>query len=370
MVIAITSNTAWSIYNFRHGLIRALLARGDRVIAIAPADGTQQRLERLGCEVVEVALDSQGRNPASDLRLAWRLRTIYRRHAVDLALHFTIKPVIFGSLAARWAGVPCVSTVTGLGAVFSRESFLRRFVEVLYRVSQRWPTRVFFQNRDDLRLFTDRALVDPDQAGWVPGSGVDLERFRPRTLHDDEEPVFLFIGRMLWDKGVGDLVAAARIVRERRPGARLQLLGPLGVANPAAIPPARLQDWLEEGVVEYLGTTDDVRPHIARAHCVVLPSYYREGTPKSLLEAAAMARPIITTDSVGCRDAVDDGVSGYLCRPRDSEDLARQLERFCRRSTEERREMGRRGREKMERQFDERRVVRQYLRAIDATAGR
>jgi glycosyltransferase involved in cell wall biosynthesis len=198
---------------------------------------------------------------------------------------------------------------------------------------------------------------------------VDLSRFSPAALPGAAGRIrFLLIARMLWDKGAGEYVAAARTLRQRYPDAEFCLLGFLDVQNPAAISRAQMDEWVTEGVVNYLGVSDDVREQIAEADCVVLPSY-REGTPRTLLEAAAMARPLVATDAVGCREVVDDGVNGYLCRVKDADDLAEKMERMIGMSHEERAELGRRGREKVEREFDERFVVDAYLKAIREICG-
>lgn len=369
MRVTVASNTAWSLVNFRGGVIRALVERGDEVIAVAPPDGQSARLAEMGCRVVDLPMDNKGTNPLRDLGTVRRFRGLYRALRPDVAMHFTIKPMIYGSLAARLAGVPCINTATGLGTAFIRENWLTRVVEGLYRVSQRWPERVFFQNPDDRALFLERRLVAEDKTGLLPGSGVDLGRFEVTELPEGDRPVFLLVARMLWDKGIGEFVEAARQVRAHYPQAVFRLLGPVGVANRTAIGRETLDAWVDEGTVEYAGETDDVRPFLREATCVVLPSY-REGTPRTLLEAASMGRPIITTDAVGCREVVDDGVSGYLCQVKEADDLARQMIRFLEMSPEERAGMGLAGRAKIEREFDENIVIERYLGAVDALAGR
>jgi glycosyltransferase involved in cell wall biosynthesis len=367
--IALASNTAWYLFNFRRGLIAELLRLGHRVVTLAPPDPFSARLAALGCEVVDLPMDNMGANPLRDLSTWRRFGRAYRRAKPDVALHFTIKPVIYGTLAARTLGVPAVNTITGLGTAFLRGGPLQTVVEGLYRVSQRWPAHIFFQNPDDLGLFLDRRLVPSDRVGRLPGSGVDLERFAVRPCPEGAAPVFLLIARLLWDKGVGEFVEAARILRRDGVDARFQLLGPLGVANRTAVPRADLNRWVSEGLVEYLGETDDVRPFIEHADCAVLPSY-REGTPRTLLEAAAMGRPLVATDVPGCREVLEDGVTGLLCRVRDPEDLAAKLRRVTEMAPEERARMGLAGRTKMEREFDQRIVIRRYLEAIDGAMAR
>jgi len=224
---------------------------------------------------------------------------------------------------------------------------------------------VFFQNEDDRRFFVESGLVRSEMADRLPGSGVDLVRFSftPFKPSSRKRMRFLLVARMLWEKGVGEYVEAARLVRQRHPHAEFCLLGFLDVKNPTAISRSQMDEWIAEGVVTYLGAADDVRPHIVEGDCMVLPSY-REGVPRTLLEAAAMGRPIITTDAVGCREVVDDRINGFLCKPRDVGDLAAKLEQMIRLSPADRSEMGRRGREKMEREFDEKIVISKYLKVV------
>jgi glycosyltransferase involved in cell wall biosynthesis len=218
-------------------------------------------------------------------------------------------------------------------------------------------------NNDDLTLFVVNKLVSQTAADRLPGIGVDIDRFAPIPLPDKAALRFLLIARMLWDKGIGEFVEAARILKGQGLHAEFCLLGFLDVQNPAAISHQQMDEWVEEGVIQYLGVSDNVAEEIALADCVVLPSY-REGVPRTLLEAAAMARPIVTTDSIGCRDVVDDSVSGYLCQPRDAVDLADKISKIVALSHAERTAMGLRGRKKMEREFDEQIVIDKYLGAI------
>jgi glycosyltransferase involved in cell wall biosynthesis len=224
---------------------------------------------------------------------------------------------------------------------------------------------VFFQNDDDLDLFVQARLVKPDVAERLPGSGVDTCKFAPvETGQTHEGFRFLLASRMLWDKGIGEFVDAARPIRRRHPNVQCQLLGFLDVPNPTVISKAQMQAWVDEGIVTYLGTSDRVETLMQAADCIVLPSY-REGLSRSLLEAASLGKPIIATDAVGCRDVVDDGINGFLCKPRDAEDLAGKMTQMIGLSEAQRLAMGRRGREKMLREFDERIVIERYLSAID-----
>ena len=368
MKIVICINTAWNLFNFRAGLIKALVAQGHEVVALAPADEYAPRLTALGCRFVPLHMDNGGTHPVRDALLMWRFLRLLRAERPDVFLGYTVKPNVYGSLAAHWLGIPVVNNIAGLGAVFIRGGWLVRIVRGLYKLALGKSARVFFQNPDDRQLFIEHQLVKAAVTDLLPGSGVDLERFMPVPLPQSVEPGrkfrFLLIARMLRDKGVGEYVEAARLLRQRWPLAEFCLLGFVDVHNPSAISRSEMDVWVAEGVVNYLGVRDDVRAQIASAHCVVLPSY-REGTPRTLLEAAAMARPIITTDAVGCREVVDDGVNGYLCKVRDAADLAQKMERMLALSPEQRLQMGQRGRAKMQAEFDEQIVIAKYLAAIE-----
>lgn len=369
MKVLIALNTSWNLVNFRGGLIRALAAAGYEVVAVAPPDEYSARLAELGCRYVPVPMDNKGTHPGRDMLLLWRYYWLLRRERPALYLGYTVKPNVYGSLAAHALGIPVVNNISGLGAVFIKDKWLTRLVRALYRLALSRSARVFFQNEDDRRLFVEGRLVRQEVTDRVPGSGVALTRFEAAPLPAADHPIrFLLIARMLWDKGVGEFVEAARMIRNRGINADFRLLGFLDVQNPAAVSRQEMQAWVDEGVVTYLGATDDVRPYIAEADSIVLPSY-REGTPRSLLEAAAMARPIIATDAVGCREVVDDGVNGYLCRTRNAADLADKMQRMIALPPEARAEMGRRGRDKVARQFDEEIVINKYLTTIAEIVG-
>jgi glycosyltransferase involved in cell wall biosynthesis len=316
-------------------------------------------------------MDNQGTNPVRDLLLLWHFFRLLSIERPDVCLCYTVKPNVYGSLAARALGIPVINNITGLGAVFMKEGWLNQLVKWLYKVSLSRSKKVFFQNDDDRQLFITNRLLSEDVTDLLPGSGINLEKFAPFPLPlPRKTPIrFLLIARMLWDKGVGEFVEAARLLKQRGVDAEFCLLGFLDVKNPAAISHQQMNDWVSEGVVRYLGVSDNVREEIAQVDCVVLPSY-REGTPRTLLEAAAMARPIVTTDAVGCRTVVDDGTNGFLCKPKDAFDLADKMERIVSMSPFEREIMGLRGRNKVEREFDEQIVIEKCLSAIEAVLAR
>lgn len=370
--IALCSNTAWSIYNFRRGVIAALLAQGHAVHVIAPDDECTPHLRAMGCATHPIAIAAKGQNPLTDLRLLHALYRLYRHIAPDVVFHYTIKPNIYGAIAAHWAGVPSVSMTTGLGYVFINPGLAAAAARWLYRVAFRYPRENWFLNPDDRDTFVQRGLVSPAKARLLPGEGIDLAHFAAApwpapgsVAHatDASPPTFLMIARVLWDKGVGEYVEAARRLKTRDPAIRCRLLGAVGVDNPSAVPPAQVEQWRSEGLIDYLGTTDDVRPAIAAADCVVLPSY-REGLSRTLLEAAAMARPLIASDVPGCRDVIDAGMTGLLCHPRDAGSLADAMARIAAMPIIERRRMGDAGRAKVAREFAESTVIAQYFRVL------
>jgi len=368
MKVIICLNTAWNLVNFRAGLICALVAAGHEVVAVAPDDKYAAGLNVLGCRFIPFHMENGGTNPVQDALLTWRFVRLFARERPDVYLGYTVKPNVYGSLAAHMFRIPVINNIAGLGAVFIKGGWLVRLVQWLYRMALKRSAKVFFQNDDDRQLFINGGLVRAEVTDLLPGSGIDLKIFTPvpAPLGPNISSTFRFllIARMMRDKGVCEYVAAAKSLRQRWPLAEFCLLGFVDVQNPAAISRAEMDAWVAEGVVNYLGVSDDVRIQISTADCVVLPSY-REGTPRTLLEAAAMACPIITTDAVGCREVVDDGVNGYLCKVRDAGHLADKMEKMLTLSPEQRSEMGRRGRAKMEAEFDEQIVIKKYLAAIE-----
>ncbi len=367
--VVIAANSDWNIVTFRQGLVRAIRKAGYDPLIVAPSDpDAARRMEQLGVDRIPVDIERSGLNPFADVRLFFQYRRLLKKFAPAAFLGFTIKPNIYGCIAARFARVPAVANVSGLGTVFLKSGLLEKLVVPMYRYAFSRADLVFFQNPDDRRLFVERRLVRPEQARIIPGSGINLDHY-PSAELPDGPPTFLLIARLLGDKGVREFVEAARSLREEMPGARFQLLGPLDAHNRTSICRGDLDAWVAQGSVEYLGATDDVRPFIADATAVVLPSY-REGLPRSLLEGAAMARPLITTDVPGCRELVEDGVSGFLCAAQDPRSLAEAMRRFIRLSPEGRRRMGMAARSTVEESYSEAFVVRAYLDALEELASR
>jgi len=368
MRIAIVINTSWNIYNFRLNLIKALQAAGHEVVAIAPPDAYSSRLEAAGCRYVPIQMANKGTNPLQDLLLVKRFYRVYQRVQPEVILQYTIKPNIYGTLAAKLAGIPTVNNVSGLGTVFIVRNLVSKVALSLYRLAFRFPVKVFFQNPDDQELFLHYKLVKPALTDVLPGSGIDTRQFVPAPVFTRRQPfTFLMIGRVLYEKGVVEFVEASRILKQKYPDIRCQLLGSFDEAGNVGIKKNTFMAWVNEGAMEYLGTSDDVAACILHSDCVVLPSY-REGTPKTLLEAAALGKPIITTNVPGCKETVIPGQNGLLCEVRNATDLAVKMEQIYLLPDEELEKMGIASRQLAVTKFDEQFVINKYLAVVAAVA--
>ena len=362
--ILLIYNGCWYVWNARRPLIAALMEMGYRITVLAPRDEYSERLKALGVGFREISMDAKSVNPFRDLATFRELYRAYKAEKPQLVLHYTIKPNIYGSIAARFLKIPAVNNVTGLGAAFERKGPLQSLVRILYRFAFAKVPRVFFQNRDDQSLFLDGRLIRPEQADLLPGSGVNPDYFAPRPR--PEGPfTFLFVGRMLKSKGVEEFIRAAGLVRDEYPETRFLLVGPYDAEDPYSADYALMQEAARAGTIELPGPTDEIRDYLAAADCVVLPSRYREGVPRSLLEAASMARPLIAADSVGTREPVTEGRNGYLCRPGDYEDLADKMKRIRGLSGEELASMGAASRAIIESRFNEEIVINKYREIVD-----
>jgi len=357
----IITSQALSLVNFRGPLILALTKLGLKVYALAPDfdDDTRRKVRALGAEPVDISLSRAGRNPLGDLLDLWKLRKQLRRLKTDFVLAYFIKPVIYGLIAARFAGISdTFAIIEGLGSSFSsypimsshaKRRLLRRIVVFLYSVALKKCSRVFFLNDDDTSLFKACGIVIERQIFRIDGIGLDLDHYVPAP------PVltpitFIMVARMLREKGVLDYIEAVRAVRKRHPTVRFILVGGVDL-NPDSIPEDELRDWVAEGLVEWTGNVSDVRPWLAQASVFVLPSFYQEGIPRSSQEAMAMARPVITTDWTGCRETVVEGVNGFLVPVRDPGALTAAMGKFieCPALIEK---MGQEGRKIAEKRFN------------------
>jgi len=362
--LLLVANTAWYMRKYRARLVERLEAQGCQITLCTPPDADANLPFFSQRRYVPLRLSRKGLNPFWEAGALLRTYLLLRRERPDLVLTWTPKPNLYTGVAGRLLRIPVVPNVSGLGAVFVRNGWLARVVGLGYRIAFAKSPRVFFQNEDDRATFADAGWVPRERSERLPGSGVDLEAYRPAPLPAGEF-TFLFLGRLLADKGLRELVAAARMLRDEGRRFVLRIAGTLDKGNPAAISDAEWQEWIREGIAEPLGMLEDVRPALLSAHCVVLPSY-REGLPRSLLEAAATARPVITTDAVGCRNAVDAGKSGFLCKVADTHSLAECMRRMLDLSPAALSEMGHAGRAWVERHFSEEDVLNVYLRVCAA----
>jgi len=366
MRIAIVLNTSWNIYNFRMNFVRALISDGHEVHTIAPHDDYTHYLVEAGCVHHDLKMDSRGANPIKDFLLVFELLSAYRRVKPDVILHYTIKPNVYGTLAAAILRIPSINNVCGLGTIFLKKNLVSSIAIALYRLAFRFPKKVFFQNPDDRTLFINKKLIDSSLTELIPGSGIDLSRFVPSGFKRNETFTFLLVSRLISDKGVHEFIDAIRQLRATGIDAKFQILGAKDPKHKRGIRLKVIDEWISSGTVEYLGTAKDVRPFIQQADCIVLPSY-REGTPRTLLEAASIAKPIITTDVPGCHQVVTDRHNGLLCKLKDSTDLAHKMRAMANFDDATLKTMGLNGRKKAELEFDETIVINQYLRAIRST---
>jgi N,N'-diacetylbacillosaminyl-diphospho-undecaprenol alpha-1,3-N-acetylgalactosaminyltransferase len=387
--IALIANTDFGLYNFRLGIIRALIAGGCRVSIICPDGIYAMKLRKEGVEHHRLQIDRKGTHPINEMRTLWQLYRVLRKGRFDLAHTFTIKPNIYGSIAARAAGTPVViNTVTGLGYAFieaggAKRRLLKILVTNLYRLAFSFSSRVIFQNEDDFELFQRYKIVDI-RKGMVMGggSGVDTEKFsgaginpdKVRALYrelgilDGQQRVRVtLISRLLWDKGIAEFVEAARVLKPRYPSALFLLVGPIDTGNPAAVPGQYAEQAEKEGLIKYLGPRTDIAEILYISDIVTLPSY-REGVPRTLLEAMSMEKPIVTTDTAGCREVVEEGKNGLLVPLKDPAALASAIGKLLE-NEELRIRMGGYGREKVLREFDEKIVVRQTLELYEGLLG-
>jgi glycosyltransferase involved in cell wall biosynthesis len=367
--VVVSSNTSWSVFNFRLELLR-FLAKNYQVEVIAPKDPYSDKLRDMGFAVHHIDMASSSINPFQDistLLVYWRL---LKKIKPDYYLGFTAKPNIYGGFIASLVGCRVINNIAGLGRTFSNSGLLQSLMQLLYRISLSQSQCVFFQNKDDQSLFLEKGLLKNINNFVLPGSGVDVNRFtcqqtKPLEVTDSTSPsfVFLFSARLLLEKGIREYISAANQLKAIYPNCIFQVLGKYGGTS-AELPKAELEEACQNGTIEYLGTTDNVVSVLHNANCFVLPSYYREGVPRSLLEAGSCGLPLITTDSVGCRETVINGVNGYLISPRSSVALFDAMKKIVELDVRERREMGLASRNYMVSHFSETLVLEQYQHVL------
>lgn len=362
--ILLVSNTAYNILHFRRSIWLRLLAEGYDVIALAPADGKEQALIEAGLTFIELEeLERFQNSPIGDFRLLQRLRQVYRKVRADVILHFTIKPNIYGTLAAYQAGIPSLVTITGLGTTWLNGRWLKYLSQELYRRSLPYADAVIGQNAHDIEAL-QKVGVQAKSWQLIPGSGIDTVTFYPTDRkRPKSEVVFLYLGRMLIDKGIAELLTAWRQIHHLMPNARLQLVGEYDEVHPRCIDAKIWSQRNKLPRVECHSFQEDVRPFIGESSVVVLPSY-REGIPRSLLEAMAMAKPVIATDVPGCRELALPGETGWRVPPRSAAALAEALLLAYRMNPNTRANLGLQGRDLVTDGYSEMIVADQYLAII------
>lgn len=368
--VVLFANTDWYLYNFRRSLALALQNSGHDVLLLSPDGPYGEKLRALGLRWEPVPMDRRSLNPFREIKLLWHLWKLFRRERPALVHGFTIKCAVYGSLAARLAGVPArINAVAGMGYVFISDDYKARFLRPLVRALLKQAlggrgARLILQNPDDVALFERAGLTDASRVRMIRGSGVDCARFEARTTdaveHAERKPARVLLpSRLLWDKGIAEFVSAARQLRGEGRAIAFLLAGDPDPGNPAAVPEATVRGWAEEGVLEWLGHVDDMPALYASVDIVVLPSY-REGLPKSLIEAAACALPLVATDVPGCREVVSDGKDGLLVPVRDAHALAAAIARLLD-DRELAARLGAAARKKALSEFDERIVIDRTL---------
>lgn len=362
--LAFVGNSSLTMHNFRINLLRTMVKRGYEVTVIAPKDSDTTSYKSHKIRYIPISVDSKGVNPIRDIFLYNQLRAIYKKEKFDFIFHYTIKPVIYGSMAAKSLGIKHISVITGLGYAFLNNGFVNKLVIRLYRTALKKANEVWFLNQDDRNVFLENKIIPSKQTRVINGEGINTRLYRPSHKDTDGRFKFLFVGRILWDKGVREYVEAAALLKPKYPDVSFDMLGGLDAANPSLVPRDKMDEWEEAGNINYLGETRKVIPYLTHASCIVLPSY-REGISRVLLEASSMEKPIVATNVTGCKDVVVDGVSGFLCEVKNAKDLADKMEKIILLPKEKLQEMGAAGREIVMSKFEEKIVIKVYLDKLE-----
>ncbi len=361
--VAFSSNSLRSTLNFRGDIIRHFHDQNKIIYLIAPRDVADHPLLKLkNVHLTEISLSPKGLNPLTDLCYLFQLLWIYFRIKPTIIFHFTIKPNIYGSLASYLCRIPSIAVVTGLGYTFINKGVIHQLAKWLYKISLRIPQRVWFLNQDDQNLFLLQKLVSENKALCINGEGINTDDFSPRESETEQFNVLL-IARLLKDKGIYEYITAAEKIKKLKPNIEFQILGPYVESQLDGIPQSEIKKYESQGLIKYLGETDDVRPYIANASVIVLPSY-REGIPRSLLEASAMERPVIATKVPGCVNVVIDNITGYLCEPKSSESLAETLLKMIQLTPQQRMNMGHNGRNFVIENYSVKKTIEYYESAL------
>jgi len=367
MKIAICANTSWNIFNFRLSLLKNLQKEGHEIIVVAPSGKNVEEIKSAGFKFISIEnLSRKGHNPLTDLRLLFEMRKILTKHQIEIFLLYTIKPVIYGSLASWNTKTHVVSTITGLGYSFISTGFTNKVAKFLYKKALKLNNLVLFQNTDDRQLFIDNKLVSKEKSGVVPGSGIRTDLFYsvPKEEQNNDNGLnFLFIGRILKDKGIHELIGATSQLFEKNINFSLTIVGEIDLGNPSTVDQDLFHDFVKHEKVFYLGQVSNVKDVLEKCDVVILPSY-REGIPRVLLEAMSMSKPFITTDVPGCRQVVKDGVNGFKVPVKNVQCLADTMLKMVSLSDHDRLKMGKAGRQIAIDNFDQKIINKTYSKII------
>ena len=365
--IVIVANATWNIYNFRLNVLDVLIANDFDVYVVAPVDKYIFYKESFP-EVKHIHLrhlNRDGTNPIQELILIREFVRIYRKIKPDLVLHYTVKPNIYGGFAAGILKIPSIAVVTGLGYAFIHKGFIKAITKLLYRLSSKYHNKIIFENIDDKKLFVKYNLIKKNKGISIKGCGVDIKYFSPVNQNGKEKSniVFTFIGRLLYDKGIVEFVEAAKIIKKDYINTEFWLIGEVDEKNPASVSEEDLINWVKNNNVIYHGFKENIKKYIAKSDCIVLPSY-REGMSRTITEGMSMGKPVIATDVAGCKEAVDNRENGYLVPVKEIDPLVSAMEEIINMTTDERDEMGKNGREKAIKEFDDNLIADEILNII------
>lgn len=367
--VVLSSNTSWYLYNFRASTIRSFIDKGYNVVCVSPKDEYSEKLvSEIGCKWVKLTMDNQGSNPIKDSLLFFRLVGIYAKLRPVAVFNFTIKNNIYGTWAAKCIGANIFNNVSGLGTAFIKDNLTSELVKLLYKLSQPFANRVFCQNPDDMQLLIKNGLVNKNKLTLLPGSGINTNYYHPSYIKPKEENrlfKFIFIGRMIGDKGIYELLEAAQLLFNAGEKFKLTLVGPVGVKNKTAISEPDLRQLTDKPYLDWIGESNNIREVLSTSNCVVLPSY-REGLPRTLLEAGAMGLPSITTDVPGCKHVITHGYNGLLCDAKSAQSLFLQMKKMLYLSDSEYFSMCENSRVNVVKKFDEKIVIKFALDALES----
>lgn len=363
MKIIFFSNSSWSIYNFRKNLIKKLIQKGHKIFILSSKDSSTIKLKKIGCKFVEIKMDNNKINILKDLVLLFDIKKKLQNIKPDYILNFTIKPLIFGTFIANLMNIRAICMMTGLGTVFIKKNFLTLVVIFLYKVSFSKVYKVIFQNKDDRKKFNDLGIVNRKKSIISPGSGVDLNFFRFKKNSFKKKTKFLFFGRLLKEKGVNEFIEVAVRFNKLKLNCEFQIIGSLDKKNPSSISKINLKKFLKYKNNKFQNFKLDVRSSIQWANCVVLPSY-REGTPRGLLEALSVGRPIITTNAVGCKEVIENGKNGYAVKIKDVNSLFDAIKTFHNLSLKNKFQMSNYSRNFVSNKFNENLVIKIYEKIL------